>query len=522
MDYPHLRGIDADPLTLLQVFTDSQLCEIISALVLVETVIVCGPDFGIVSKLIVALRALIAPIDSNCWVFAPVLPRAMVGHLASPVPGIFGIIDDFMEEAREACATLSSAVFVQLRNTRPPAVTFVRNTNNNSSTNTPAAAFGASHHDPNSDPNLIFSSSNTHSAVATPRSSSVGAGGGLSVSARMGRYRVPGESPPADGSIVCDSVAFLSTAHIPMPRTAGLVRSTLRRGLAALRSRRPQQRRAEDLLMLFVRYFAVHLGHVGSPLFSTAGDAIERYRSVNGSRGDCDDDVEFLRRFYESQTCVQMSEDLAAKVSASTQWTTDVFSNMVVQLNPQWYDAELSKYRREELLPVATKGSWELVTGGGESGRNGSGESGGWAATLLSWCCSRNDVLGGSDGEEEHGPSRATTATSVLTNRSSQGGLNLTPDGLMVLTSRSADDSSGGGGMGMGLGTTASIVSRQSLGPASSTADAEMDFSAIAPNAAMEKEMDDRGGGGGGIAHDELAAYTRRVREGGASAGPPQ
>eukprot|EP00744_Colponema_vietnamica_P005555 GILI01008129.1.p1 GENE.GILI01008129.1~~GILI01008129.1.p1 ORF type:complete len:592 (+),score=96.93 GILI01008129.1:451-2226(+) len=363
MDESHLGGIDTDPLLLLNVLTDAQLCQIVSAMLLVEPIIVCGPDYGVVSRVAVALRGLISPVDPNCWVYASVLPKAMIEYLGSPVPGFFGITDDSYDAATSVCQSLGSAVLVQL-----------------------SSSAGCGNLNEPMEPRRSWSTQSTSTA----------------------------SEPPFDGSLWCSNIAFLNTEHVPLPRTASVFSSSLRRGLAAIRATKTERRKNVDLLMLFVRYFAAHMGLVGAPSF-TPELALNHLANVNKNRSDVKAELHFYERFFSSQCCVELGIKLRRKVSEA-QWTHEPFSNMVVQLNPFWFGAELSKYRPEELQPVLARSSWSILVERNKSSL---------------FCCDRaEDAM----SDDEQGPSRNTSSSSAMAKVQQQpGGLYLTPNGEPAL-----------------------------------------------------------------------------------------
>ncbi|ORC92173.1 Suppression of tumorigenicity 5 [Trypanosoma theileri] len=84
--------IDTWPLELLTIFPDtSTLFAVLADLLLEKHIIVVGPNFGIVSHVVMSLQALIAPFD---WqhILIPILPSSLLDVLAAPTPYLVGIL----------------------------------------------------------------------------------------------------------------------------------------------------------------------------------------------------------------------------------------------------------------------------------------------------------------------------------------------------------------------------------------------------------------------------------------------
>ncbi|KAH9601801.1 cDENN domain [Trypanosoma melophagium] len=84
--------IDTWPLELLTIFPDtSTLFSVLADLLLEKNIIVVGPNFGIVSHVVMSLQALIAPFD---WqhILIPILPSILLDVLAAPTPYLVGIL----------------------------------------------------------------------------------------------------------------------------------------------------------------------------------------------------------------------------------------------------------------------------------------------------------------------------------------------------------------------------------------------------------------------------------------------
>ncbi|KEG15193.1 Suppression of tumorigenicity 5 [Trypanosoma grayi] len=84
--------IDTSPLDLLDIFSDtSTLFSVLADLLLEKHIIVVGPNFGIVSHVVMALQTLISPFD---WmhILIPILPTSLLEVLAAPPPYLVGIL----------------------------------------------------------------------------------------------------------------------------------------------------------------------------------------------------------------------------------------------------------------------------------------------------------------------------------------------------------------------------------------------------------------------------------------------
>lgn len=84
--------IDTSPLDLLTIFPQtSDLFSVLADLLLEKHIIVAGPNFGLVSRVVLSLQALLSPFG---WthVLAPVLPTALLGVLAAPLPYLVGAL----------------------------------------------------------------------------------------------------------------------------------------------------------------------------------------------------------------------------------------------------------------------------------------------------------------------------------------------------------------------------------------------------------------------------------------------
>lgn len=104
--------IDTSPLDMLTVFADNDtLFSVLTALLLEKHVVIVGPNFPIVSNVMMSLQALIAPFE---WVhiLIPILPSDLLDVLGAPPPYLVGILTTQL--ALIARVPLDSAVMVHL------------------------------------------------------------------------------------------------------------------------------------------------------------------------------------------------------------------------------------------------------------------------------------------------------------------------------------------------------------------------------------------------------------------------
>ncbi|RNF23282.1 Suppression of tumorigenicity 5 [Trypanosoma conorhini] len=84
--------IDTTPVYLLTIFpVTSTLFSVLADLLLEKHVIVVGPNFGLVSQVVMSLQSLISPFD---WmhILIPILPSTLLDVLAAPTPYLVGIL----------------------------------------------------------------------------------------------------------------------------------------------------------------------------------------------------------------------------------------------------------------------------------------------------------------------------------------------------------------------------------------------------------------------------------------------
>lgn len=84
--------IDTSPLDMLVTFPKTDdLFSVLSALLLEKHTIIAGPNFAVVSNVVMSLQALIAPFD---WmhILIPILPTSLLDVLAAPPPFLIGIL----------------------------------------------------------------------------------------------------------------------------------------------------------------------------------------------------------------------------------------------------------------------------------------------------------------------------------------------------------------------------------------------------------------------------------------------
>ncbi|RNF12027.1 Suppression of tumorigenicity 5 [Trypanosoma rangeli] len=84
--------IDTSPVYLLTIFPNTgALFSVLADLLLEKRVIVVGPNFGLVSQVVMSLQSLISPFD---WmhILIPILPSTLLDVLAAPTPYLVGIL----------------------------------------------------------------------------------------------------------------------------------------------------------------------------------------------------------------------------------------------------------------------------------------------------------------------------------------------------------------------------------------------------------------------------------------------
>ncbi|EPY43095.1 hypothetical protein AGDE_00828 [Angomonas deanei] len=84
--------IDSSPIRMLTVFPNTDdLFSVLAALLLEKHIIVVGPNFSLVSNVIMSLQALISPFD---WmhILIPIVPSSLIDVLAAPPPYLVGIL----------------------------------------------------------------------------------------------------------------------------------------------------------------------------------------------------------------------------------------------------------------------------------------------------------------------------------------------------------------------------------------------------------------------------------------------
>lgn len=104
--------IDTAPLDLLVIFPNiDDLFSVLADLMLEKHVIVVGPNFSIVSNVVMSLQALVAPFD---WmhILIPILPTSLLDVLAAPPPYLVGILTSQLPHV--ARVPLDSVVAVHL------------------------------------------------------------------------------------------------------------------------------------------------------------------------------------------------------------------------------------------------------------------------------------------------------------------------------------------------------------------------------------------------------------------------
>ncbi|KAL7710117.1 DENN (AEX-3) domain/Stabilization of polarity axis [Lotmaria passim] len=104
--------IDTAPLDMLVIFPNiDDLFSILTDLLLEKHIIIVGPNFSIVSNVVMSLQALIAPFD---WmhILIPILPTSLLDVLAAPPPYLVGVLSAQLPHVRRV--PVDSAVAVHL------------------------------------------------------------------------------------------------------------------------------------------------------------------------------------------------------------------------------------------------------------------------------------------------------------------------------------------------------------------------------------------------------------------------
>ncbi|KAG5491175.1 hypothetical protein JIQ42_01072 [Leishmania sp. Namibia] len=104
--------IDTAPLDMLVIFPNmDDLFSILADLMLEKHIIIVGPNFSIVSNVVMSLQALVAPFD---WmhILIPILPTSLLDVLAAPPPYLVGILTSQLPHV--ARVPLDSVVAVHL------------------------------------------------------------------------------------------------------------------------------------------------------------------------------------------------------------------------------------------------------------------------------------------------------------------------------------------------------------------------------------------------------------------------
>ncbi|CAM43504.1 conserved hypothetical protein [Leishmania braziliensis MHOM/BR/75/M2904] len=104
--------IDTAPLDMLVIFPNmDDLFSVLADLMLEKHIIIVGPNFSIVSNVVMSLQALVAPFD---WmhILIPILPTALLDVLAAPPPYLVGILTSQIPQLTRV--PLDSVVVVRL------------------------------------------------------------------------------------------------------------------------------------------------------------------------------------------------------------------------------------------------------------------------------------------------------------------------------------------------------------------------------------------------------------------------
>ena len=82
---------DTEPMQLLDMFDVDSLLQVVSSLLLEQHIAVIGPNFGVVSRVILALQALLHPLEWH-HILVTVTTNALLDVLSAPTPYLVGLL----------------------------------------------------------------------------------------------------------------------------------------------------------------------------------------------------------------------------------------------------------------------------------------------------------------------------------------------------------------------------------------------------------------------------------------------
>ena len=360
LDLPHAQFVDTNPAMLLDIFSDSQICQVVSSLLLDQNVIVMGPDFGTVSRIILAFLGLLCPMEWQHIIVSIVTPN-LVEVLSSPTPFLVGIVKEQQEAVSKVM--IESVVFIE--------VDYVE---------------GVPH-----------------------------GGGYASSSSSAAVSRVLwGREDTRD--VTCTDLVYLNEVKVPLPRSGSVFNSTLKKSLRALRATskgvhntpNDSSRISEEICLIFMQYYAKRFGMMGSTGFSFEGFLADMVAGVDPvavpgkprkAKIFPQEEIEFYERFSQSQGSNGLRLFLRDRIEDGT-WSDSDFCMLAMQLNPTFYEEQLAscKAAGSHALKAPSKimtGALSILFGeGGPLGRKASSDGrrrkGGG---VFDWC-----LRGGGDG----------------------------------------------------------------------------------------------------------------------------
>eukprot|EP00758_Cryptobia_borreli_P001857 Tbor_TRINITY_DN2591_c0_g1::TRINITY_DN2591_c0_g1_i1::g.567::m.567/K20161/DENND2; DENN domain-containing protein 2 len=285
-DYPHCTFADTNPSLLLDIFTDQEICQIVSCLLLEQNVIICGPDFSITSRVILALLGILSPLEWH-HILISVVTSNLIDMLAAPTPFLVGIVHAQKEHINKV--SIESAVYVEIM-----------------------------------DDEFVYS--------------------GISMMCmeplqRHGRRKVflgmEDERP-----CKCTAIRYIGEDEVPLPRTNNILSSTIRKSLKVLRvTQTDEERTSDNMCVIFMQFYAKNLGMFGAPDFNF----FEFIAKLTNDPGRASSEVEFYKKFKESQCCEVLRLFISEKVFYGS-WMDDEFCKMAVEFNKEYYRSVLEGF----------------------------------------------------------------------------------------------------------------------------------------------------------------------------------
>ena len=436
-DFPHAQFVDTNPSMLLDIFTDTQICQVVSSLLLDQNIIVMGPDFGTVSRIILAFQGLLSPMEWQHIIVSIVTPN-LVEVLSSPTPFLVGIV----AEQKEAVSKVMIEAVVYIE------VDYVEGGNAAAKSSSSAAAS-----------RVLWGREDTR-------------------------------------EVTCTDISYLNEAKIPLPRSGTVFNSTIKKSLRALRTtskgvfntQADNARISEEICQIFMQYYAKHFGMMGASDFSfdnfladlAAGiDPLSVPGKPRKSKKCPAAEQEFFTMFSQSQGSNGLKLFIQDRI-ADGSWATNDFCSLAMQLNEPYYRDQITAFKAssEALKAPSTMmtGAMTILFGaGGFSSTTGRGGRRGKKRSMFSRWCLRGDdgdVSSGQDDEmddiqriadrrpedresrereEYDGGMRRSESRDLISVDERSGQISRKDSRAAIVTMTSS--SSGGGGGGGGSGT---------------------------------------------------------------------